>query len=90
MLVELPLKNGQKDAVMAGKKEANLQIEDAISTIKQNRSRLSNLIDLELEKYNELEKGFRDLEDTEEMYKKENTKLRAENERLRMELARKR
>ena len=90
MLIELPLSNGQKDAVMAGKKEAKLIIEDAIVEIKGSVARLSNLIDLEMEKYNQLEKGFRDIEDTGEMYKKENTKLRSENERLRMELARKR
>lgn len=90
MLVELPFTTGRKDAVMAGKKDAKLIIEDAIGTIKLNMARLSNLIDLEMEQYNELEKGFRDIEDTGEMYKKENTKLRAENERLRMELSRKR
>lgn len=90
MLIELPLSNGQKEAVMAGKKEAKLIIEDAIVEIKGSVARLSNLIDLEMEKYNQLEKGFRDIEDTGEMYKKENTKLRAENERLRMELGRKR
>lgn len=89
MLIELPLSNGQKEAVMAGKKEAKLIIEDAIVEIKGNVARLSNLIDLEMEKYNQLEKGFRDIEDTEGMYKKENQKLKAENERLRQELARK-
>lgn len=90
MLIELPLSNGQKEAVMAGKKEAKLIIEDAIVEIKGSVARLSNLIDLEMEKYNQLEKGFRDIEDTSEMHSRENQKLKAENERLRQELARKR
>lgn len=88
-LVELPLTERQKDAVMAEKKEAKLIIEDVISTIKQNVARLSNQIDLEMEKYNELERAFRDIEDTSEMYTKKYTEMKAENERLRQELARK-
>jgi predicted nucleic acid-binding Zn-ribbon protein len=101
MVVELPFTNGQKDAVMAGKKEAKLIIEDAIGTIKQNMARLSNLIDLEMEKYNELEKGFRDIEDTSETFRGNSMKqyqklasdyerLKKESEGLRQELARKR
>ncbi len=101
MIVELPLTKGQKDAVMAGRKEAKLMIEDAISTIKHSMARLSNLIDLEMDKYNELEGGFRDLEDTGETFRgnsmkqyqklaSEYERLKQENEGMRQELARKR
>lgn len=101
MVTELPLTNGQKDAVMAGQKEAKMIIEDAIGTIKRNIARMSNLIDLEMEKYNGLEKGFRDLENSFETFRgnsmkqyqklaSDYEKLKKENERLRQELARKR
>jgi hypothetical protein len=90
MPIVLPMTSGQKEAVRQGTKEAKLIIEDAIGTIKHSMARLSNLIDLEMDKYNELEGGFRDLENTSEMHSRENQKLKAENERLRQELARKR
>ena len=101
MPTALPMTSGQKEVVKQGTKEAKLIIEDAIGTIKHSMARLSNLIDLEMEKYNELEGGFRDLEDTSETFRGNSMKqyqklasdyerLKKENEGLRQELVRRR
>lgn len=82
--------SGQKDAVRQGTKEAKAIIDNNVASLKQNVARLSNLIDLVMEKYQALEAGFLDLADTSEMQGRENQKLKAENDQLRRELARKR
>lgn len=83
MPVQLPMTPLQKEAVRGGQKEAKAIIENNITSLKQQVARLSNLIDTVLEKYETLERGIRDIEDTSEMYRKEYQVLKAENERLR-------
>lgn len=100
MPTALPMTSGQKEAVRQGTKEARAIIDNNIASLKQNVTRLSNLIDLVMEKYQFLETGFLDLENTFETYRgnsmkqyqklaSEYERLKKENEALRQELARK-
>jgi len=100
MPTALPMTSGQKEAVRQGTKEARAIIDNNITSFKQNITRLTNLIDLVMEKYQFLETGFLDLENAFETYRGNSTKqyqklaseyerLKQENEGMRQELARK-
>lgn len=89
MPTALPMTSGQKEAVMQGKKEARAIIDNNVDSLKQNVTRLSNLIDLVMEKYQTLETGFLDLENAFETYRGNSTKqylkLASEYEKLKQD-----
>ena len=101
MPIVLPMTSGQKEAVRQGTKEARAIIDNNIASLKLNVTRLSNLIDLVMEKYQILETGFLDNENTFETFRgnsmnqyqklaSDYERLKKENEGLRQEMARKR
>lgn len=101
MPIVLPMTSGQKEAVRQGTKEARAIIDNNIASLKLNVTRLSNLIDLVMEKYQILETGFLDNENTFETFRgnsmnqyqklaSDYERLKKENEGLRQELARRR
>lgn len=101
MPTALPMTSAQKQAVRDGTKEARAIIDNNIASLKQNITRLSNMIDTVMEKYQILETGFLDLENSSETYRQNSNKqygklaseyerLKKENEKMRNELARKR
>jgi len=101
MPIALPMTSGQKEAVRQGTKEARAIIDNNIASLKLNVTRLSNLIDLVMEKYQILETGFLDNENAFETFRgnsmnqyqklaSDYERLKKENEGLRQELARKR
>lgn len=101
MPIALPMTSGQKEAVKQGTKEARAIIDNNIASLKLNVTRLSNLIDLVMEKYQILETGFLDHENAFETFRgnsmnqyqklaSDYERLKKENEGLRQELARKR
>ena len=95
----LPMTNGQKEAVRQGTKEARAIIDNNTASLKLNATRLSNLIDLVMEKYQTLETGFLDIENAFETFRgnsmnqyqklaSDYERLKKENEALRQELRR--
>ena len=101
MPIVLPMTSGQKEAVRQGTKEARAIIDNNIASLKLNVTRLSNLIDLVMEKYQTLETGFLDHENAFETFRgnsmnqyqklaSDYERLKKENEGLRQEMARKR
>ncbi len=101
MPIALPMTSGQKEAVRQGTKEARAIIDNNIASLKLNVTRLSNLIDLVMEKYQILETGFLDHENAFETFRgnsmnqyqklaSDYERLKKENEGLRQEMARKR